>query len=127
MLSFSRPAGQQRVQIIGRKEFDYSDLATRLGVGEQELADAANEIKEISGEEVDWYRKIISVLAGILPKLSHQKQSRDNQISELTALQSIIKMVNSTLELEEVLKQIMELLVNALKATDCSVFFETED
>ena len=110
---------------IGKKEFDYSGLSTRLGVGEQELVDAVNDIKEVKG--VDWYRKMVSILARILPKLSHQKQSRDKQISELTALQSIIKMVNSSLELDEVLKSIMEFLVNALKATDCSVFVETED
>ncbi|MBR9692102.1 diguanylate cyclase [Candidatus Woesearchaeota archaeon] len=112
---------------IKREEFDYSDISSRLGVEEQELTDAADEIKELNGEKVDWCRRMISILAEILPKLAHQKQSRDNQISELTALQSIIKMVNSSLELDEVLKSIMEFLVNSLKATDCSVFVETED
>jgi diguanylate cyclase (GGDEF)-like protein len=112
---------------IRKDEYDYQELAARLGIEKHELEDAADEIKEVSQEQVDLYRRMISILSGILPKLSYQKQTRDTEINELKALQSIIRMVNSTLELDEVLHKIMAFLINSLNATDCCVFVETED
>jgi diguanylate cyclase (GGDEF)-like protein len=112
---------------IRKEDYDYSTIAARVGGGEEELSDAAGEIKEATQEEVIWYRKMIAVLGDILPKLSYQKQSRDKQISELTTLQSIIKMVNSTLEIDDVMRNIMEFLVSGLRANDCSVFVKTEE
>jgi len=112
---------------VRKEEYDYNVLADKLGIEEDELADAANGIKELSKEDIKFNRKIVSLMAEILPKLSYQKQTKDKQISELKALYSIIKMVNSTLELEEVLQKMMEFLVNTLNAADCSVFVETED
>ncbi|MEE9525469.1 MAG: diguanylate cyclase [Candidatus Woesearchaeota archaeon] len=112
---------------IGKEDYDYRELAARVGIEEQELEDATSEIKELNPDQIDLYRKMISILSGILPKLSHQKQTSDTEINELKALQSIIKMVNSSLDLDEVLHKIMEFLVTSLKATDCCVFVETEE
>ncbi len=112
---------------IGKEEYDYSVLANRLEIEESELDDAADEINETSPEQATLYRKMISILSEILPKLSYQKQTKDKQINELTALHSVIKMVNSSLELEEILRKIMEFLVKTLNAVDCSVFIKKED
>ena len=112
---------------IRAEEYDYVDLAARLGVEESELRYAAEDIKSIDNEKIAWYRKLVSILATIAPKLAYQKQSRDTRISKLTALYNIIRKVNSTLELEDVLKHIMEFLVGTLNAADCSVFVYTEE
>jgi len=109
------------------EEYNYGNLAPRIGVEENELIDTANEIKPVDNEKLEMYKKIISILATLIPKLAHQKQSRDKQLSELKTLYSVIRTVNSTLELDKVLKNIMNFLVNSLNATDCSVFVYGEE
>jgi len=112
---------------VGKEEYDYSILANKLDIEKDELEDAVEDIEEVGPDQVILYRKIMAVLSGILPKLSYQKQTKDKQINELTALHSVIKMVNSSLELDEILRKTMEFLVNTLNANDCSVFVKKED
>lgn len=107
--------------------FDFKELAERLGIEESELIDAANEIKPLQKEKIELCDKILSLLADTIPRLAYQKQKRDKQIAELTALYKIIRKVNSTLELDKVLKYIMNFLVNSLNSTNCSVLVYGED
>ena len=105
------------------KEFDFKLLSAKLGVEEEELIDSAQEIKGLSED----FQKVTGIFASIIPKLTFSTQKKDTRIMELTALYKIIKKVNSTLELEEVLMYIMNFLVNTLQSTNCSVFVYSED
>lgn len=108
-------------------EFNFKDIAERLGIEKEELIDAANEITKLNRSEVELYSKFISLLANIIPKLAYQTKKKDNEITELTTLYNIIKKVNSSLELKDILKQIMNFLTDSLDAGDCSVIVQNED
>jgi len=112
---------------IASREYDYEEPAKEMGLEESELLDAANTITVLSQEKIDLYRKMISLFVSLAPQLTSQRKSRDDKISELTALHSISKMINSTLELEEILKYIMNFLVSSLQAIDCSVFVHEQE
>ena len=109
------------------QNFNLKELAAELNIDSEELIDAKNEIKILSKEKEDTYRKIITLFSEILPRLTSQQYTKDKDLVQLKTLQDIIRKVNSTLDLDEILTYIMNFLVNSLNATDCSVFVYQED
>lgn len=109
------------------KSFDLKELSQNLNIDEEELKDAANDIIQLDENKKELYNKFLSLFAEILPKITFQQYKREKDLTKLKTMQNIVKKINSTLELEEILNYIMNFLVNSLNATDCSVFVYDEE
>lgn len=107
-------------------DFDIKVLADALGIDEEEMRYASKSINEVDSKS-EYNEKVLEIFADMIPSLAYQHNKKEKRIMELTALYKIIRKANSTLELDAVLKYIMNFLVNTLDATDCSVFVYNQD
>ena len=119
--------GSVVVPVGADENSNFALVAGKMGIDFDEARDAALEVKNLPLDQIEEKEKILSLFAEMIPQLAFQTQKTENQLTELNSLYKLIRKVNSTLDLEEVLKYIMQFLVDSLKCANCSVFVLDND
>jgi diguanylate cyclase (GGDEF)-like protein len=96
-------------------------IAELLKIEPEELTDALKEIPAQKEEDIRLYGTLLHILSKTVPEIAHQKQLTEKRIMQLTTLHKISQMVNSTLELEKILRSIMTFMVDSMHIDDCSI------
>lgn len=109
------------------KPVDLKEISEISNIDEHELNDYYKKIETVRKERFDHFVSLLNILAKTMPEICQQRYYYEKRLSEVLVLQKIIQMVNSTLNLEEVLNYIMNFMVTALNANDCTVFVNTEE
>ena len=97
--------------------YDFSFLADKLNVGIDELKEAFDKVLIKDVEKDVKLLRFISTL----PKLVYEKRVDSVKINRLEFLHKISKVINSSLELEKILDFIMNILINNIKLSSCSI------
>lgn len=96
-------------------------LEKLTGVTLEEYTDALNKLKVSNVVEVQQFAKMMALFASLVPELAAQKYIADRKINELTILNQIAAMVNSSLELSKVLVAVMNFMLQAIRSKSCSI------
>ncbi len=102
-------------------------VAEEIGVEAIELIDSARELKIVDRNNIEKYGILLYTLSQTIPGLMHEKQTTERQVSRLTILHRISQLINSTLNLDEVLNSILEFMKKAVNAQNSSVFIFEEN
>lgn len=106
---------------------DCSRLALDLGIDKEELDYALEEIKIVDLNVKNNAIKIFSIFSKKIPELCYKRKQDERRVEEMTTLSELIKMINSSLDLESTLRYIMNFMVNNLMARDCSILVDSEE
>ena len=101
-------------------------VAEEIGVEAIELIDAARELKAQDNSSLEKYGIMLYTLSQTIPGLMHEKQTNERKISRLTILHKISQLVNSTLNLDEILNSILGFMKKSVNAQNSSVFIFEE-
>lgn len=124
---FSKVIGVMIVDCIKKDSPDFSSISKATGIDKEELEYAYEEIESVREEKIEDIASTAGILARTVPELAYYKQQDDLRISEMTTLSELIKLINSSLDLDSVLKYIMNFMINNLKAIDCSIIVDSEE
>jgi len=106
---------------------DFSDLALLLKVDKEDVAYFYNELNPFPLNQLEQVNNIMRIFSAKIPKLAFNKCRDDKKINELTALSELIKMINSSLDTQSILRYIMNFMITNLRAKDCSITVDSED
>ncbi len=101
--------------------FDYGALGNKIDVGKDELLDAFSAVSMRSRNELKEYARLLSVFLSIVPDVAARKRESDDKISDLTVMYKLLRLINSTLELDELINYAIKFIARFLKADECSV------
>jgi diguanylate cyclase (GGDEF)-like protein len=112
------------VECIVQNVRDYDScrrLEEKTGVSFEEYKDALNKLQVRNVVEVETFGKMLAVFSNLAAELAAEKYVVDKKINELTILNQIAVMVNSTLEIRKILESVMNFMLQAIKAKSCSI------
>lgn len=101
-------------------DYDFSKLADDLNIDAVELRDAFDNIPAAGIDEMENYNKLLRFLV-TLPRLAYEKGVDSVKINRLEFLHKISKVINSSLELEKILDFIMNILIDNIGLSSCSI------
>ena len=96
-------------------------LSKETGIPTLELLDALRRKKIYGLKEVQNIASLLYVLSQTVPEVVHEKFQSDKKVNELTVLNTISNIINSTLELDEILTSMIIFMKQTLEAKECSI------
>lgn len=105
---------------------ELKNLSKIFCIDEDELSYAYEEMDKITEKDIELGIRTVSIFVKKMFKISYMKYRYEKKISDLTTLSELVKLVNSSLDLEKVLRYVMNFMVNNLKANDCSIVVDNE-
>ncbi|MEM3126664.1 MAG: diguanylate cyclase [Candidatus Woesearchaeota archaeon] len=102
-------------------------VAEEIGVEAIELIDASRELRVHDKGSIEKIGTLLYSLSQTIPGLMHEKHTTERKVSTLTILHKISQLVNSTLNLDEILNSILNFMKNSVNAQNSSVFIFEEN
>jgi len=97
------------------------ELSKITNIEYDKYAEALSSLNIKTKSEIEIYKRLIMLFLDTVPELAAQNCFVERKLSELIILNQISKMVNSTLELPEILTSVMNFMLKAIKAKSCSI------
>lgn len=102
------------------------DISNKINVQTIDLMNAAYKMKLKDKNSIEIYGKILCTLTDAIPGILKDKKEKEIQISELETLNTLSKIINSTLDFAEVLKLVRHYMMQIMQAEACSIILDDE-
>ena len=103
---------------IEQENEDFKELSKSLNIEIDELKEAHSKIKKSSTES---NIKIIESLLNHIPEIMNKSFVNEKKLSALSMIESISKLLNSTLEIKKIMTEIIRFIIQNNFAAMCSV------
>ncbi|MDP4012207.1 MAG: diguanylate cyclase [Candidatus Nanoarchaeia archaeon] len=103
------------------KNEKYFTAGVQSGIEPDELKDELNKMEVVNEERVGELAKFVKAFARTIPYLAKQSSSSNQVINELNVLRRLSNILDSSLDLEVLSKNIIEFFIGAFKLINCSI------
>jgi diguanylate cyclase (GGDEF)-like protein len=97
------------------------DLSQKTGLEKDELLDELKKMPVFDKNKAEMAKYLAKMIAKTLPDLCYQDYKSKKELSELKVVQKITSMLNSTLDLDNILQSMVTFLVERLDIKNCSI------
>ncbi len=110
-----------------KDEIKVSQIIEKTNIEYEELNDALENIEMTSQEEIRRIGSMLFVFAKTIPEILKQKKERNTKVNELTSIYNITKMINSSLDLNEILVKVIKFINESINPKNCSITILEDD
>lgn len=101
-------------------------VSNKVNLSYIDLMNLVYQLKVRDKGTIEIYGKILHTLVGFIPEILKEKKEKEIQISKLEILNLIGVVINSTLDLSEVLKLIRYYMIKITNAKECTIVLDDE-
>lgn len=112
--------------ILENKNEKYISAAKNAGLEAEELKDEFDKLKLLDSKRIESYVSLLEAFSKAIPELAYQSQNSRNVITELNTVRKLSNVLDSSLDLDSVVKSIMEFFVESFKLNNCSITLFSE-
>ncbi|MBS3130849.1 sensor domain-containing diguanylate cyclase [Candidatus Woesearchaeota archaeon] len=105
----------------GAENSDFSSLTKNSNIEEDEIKDALSKANPAKEEDRKAIASVLRALSSFVPAMLNESGKDKRKIAELSAIYNLTKMTNSSLELDRIIRHIVDYMVEEGKAKNCSV------
>lgn len=102
------------------------DISNKINVQTIDLMNAAYKMRLRDKNSIEIYGKMLYTLIDAVPGILKDKKEKEIQISELETLNTLSKVINSTLDFAEVLKLVRHYMMQIMQSEACSIILDDE-
>lgn len=112
--------------ILGSKNDKYIEAAGKIKVEADELKDEINKLGFKGPKKIKSFVTLMEAFSKTVPELAYQSQSSRKVILELNTVRKLSNVLDSSLDLDTVIRNIMQFFIDNFKVTNCSITLFSE-
>lgn len=112
--------------ILGSRNEKYVEAAGKINVEADELKDEINKLEFRGPKKINALNSLMEAFSKTVPELAYQSQSSRKVILELNTVRKLSNVLDSSLDLDSVIKNIMQFFMDNFKAVNCSITLFSE-
>ena len=112
--------------ILTNNNEKYKEVAEKINVGADELKDELDKLELIDEKKIETLKPIMEAFSKTVPELAYQSYNSKKVIAELNTVRKLSNVLDASLDLDSVVRHIMQFFMDNFKINNCSITLFSE-